>query len=91
MSDFSLLLIWGGVALIGAWFVNFLMGLLRGERSGDTGRVWWDILLRMFAIGELGVLGHVLNYINASWARRIITVVGFTALVMYLFQACRGG
>ena len=80
----------GGVALVAAWFVNFLVGLLRGEHPGDTRSVWWDILLRMFALEELGVLGRALNYINATWARRILAVVGFVALMVFIFQACRG-
>jgi hypothetical protein len=90
MSDLGMLLLFGGVALVAAWFVNFLVGLLRGEHPGDTRSVWWDILLRMFALGELGVLGRALNYINASWARRILAVVGFIALVFLLFQAFCG-
>ena len=89
MSDLGLLLLFGVIALIAAWFVNFLVGLLRGEHSGDTGRVWWDILLRMFSLGELGVLGRILNYINALWARRILTAVGIIALVIFLFHACQ--
>jgi len=90
MSDFGLLLLFGGIALIGAWFVNFMVGLLSGEHPRDTERVWWDILLRMFALGELGVLGRILNYINASWARRILAVVGFIALVVFIVQAFYG-
>ena len=90
MSDLGMLFLYGGVALVAAWFVNLLVGLLRGEHPGDTRSVWWDILLRMFALGEVGVLGRVLNYINASWARRILAVVGFIALVIFIFEACRG-
>jgi multidrug transporter EmrE-like cation transporter len=90
MSDLGMLLLFGGMALVAAWFVNFLVGLLRGEHPGDTGRVWLDILLRMFAIGEFGVLGRVLNYINASWARRILAGVGFIAIIVFLFRACHG-
>ena len=90
MSDLGMLLLFGGVALVAAWFVNFLVGLLRGEHPGDTRSVWWDIFLRMFALGELGVLGRALNYINASWARRILAVVGFIGLVIFIFQAFYG-
>jgi hypothetical protein len=90
MSDLGILLLFGGVALVAAWFVNFLVGLLRGEHPGDTCSVWCDILLRMFALGELGVLGRVLNYINASWARRILAIVGFIALVIFVIEVFRG-
>lgn len=90
MSELGMLLLFGVVALVAAWFVNFLVGLIRGEHPGDTGSVWWDILLRMFALGELGVLGRVLNYINASWARRILAVIGFIALAIAIVQAFVG-
>jgi hypothetical protein len=90
MSDLGMLMLFGGVALVAAGFVNFLVGLLRGEHPGDTLSVWLDVLSRMFALGELGVLGRALNYINAPWARRILAVVGFIALMVYIFQAFLG-
>ena len=88
MSDLGFFLLIGLVTLIGAWLVNFLVGLLSGQHSGDTKSVWWDMLLRVFALGELGFMGRILNYINASWARRILAVVGFIALIIAIVQAC---
>jgi len=37
------------VALICAWFVNSVVGLLSGERSGSLLRTWWDIFSRLGA------------------------------------------
>ncbi len=90
MSDLALLLLICAVTLAAAWTANFLVGLLRGEHPGDTGRVWLDTLLQVFTVWELGVVGRALNYVSASWARRIITVVGLFGLVTFLFQACHG-
>jgi len=90
MSDLGFLLLIGLATLIGAWFVNFLVGFFSGEHPEDTKSVWWDMLLRIFALGELGFVGRILNYINASWARRILIVVGFIALVMSIVHACVG-
>ncbi len=90
MSDLALLLLICAVTLAAAWTANFLVGLLRGEHPGDTGRVWLDTLLQLFSVWELGVVGRALNYVSASWARRIITVVGLFGLVTFLFQACHG-
>ncbi len=85
MSDFGLFFLFCAVALVFAWLVNFLVGILRGEHPKDTGRVWLDILLGMSTHGFF--LG-VLNYLNASWARRILIAAGIITILIFLFQAC---
>ena len=37
------------VALIAAWFVNSVVALLSGERSGSLFRTWWDIFSHLGA------------------------------------------
>lgn len=90
MTDIGFILLYVLIAFLVAWFVNLLVGLLRGEHPGDTGRVWWEVLLRMFAIGELGLLGRILNYGSGSWIRSILMAVGGVVLFIFIFQICRG-
>ena len=62
MTSFEIVGLFCVVALLAAWLVNVLVGLLSGERQEDTGRVWLDILLRVFGLGRLGFIGRMLNY-----------------------------
>ena len=69
MSDLGVFFLFCAMALIAAWVVNFLVGLLSGEHPGDTRRVWWEILFRSLAVGDLALIDRILNYRNTSWAR----------------------
>lgn len=90
MSDLVVILVLGGVSLVAAWFVNFLVGLFRGEHPGDTGRVWWGILTGMLAVLEIGWVARALTYCTGTWPRRIITTIGACALLVFIVQACPG-
>jgi hypothetical protein len=89
MSNFGFILLFFLIAGAAACIVTFIVGLLRSDRADDMPSVWWDILLRIFAVRELGLLGRVLNWMDGSWARRILSVVGIVALILTLFHACR--
>lgn len=89
MSDTGLILLFAGIALVVAWFVNALVSTLSGEHPGDTGSLWWDVFSRMLGGWELGFLGWVLNNLNGSWVRRIFGVLGLIALVIFVVKGCR--
>lgn len=57
MHDLLVLAAAGLAALLGAWVVTVLVGMLSGERPHDTGKVWADVLLRLFALLEVGAMG----------------------------------
>jgi len=64
-------------ALLVAWVVNGLVGLMSGERPRDTGRLWADVFLRIFMILELGVIERVLNYLGVSGGpRKLVFFIG---------------
>ena len=63
MYDLLMLVAFALAAFLVAWVVNGFVGMLSGERPRDTGRLWADIFLRLFAILELGLIGRVLNYL----------------------------
>jgi hypothetical protein len=45
---FVLLITGAVIALIGALFVNSIVGLLSGDRPGSLGGTWWDIFSNMW-------------------------------------------
>jgi hypothetical protein len=45
----TIILVGALVALIAAWLVYSLVGLLSGERSGSLLSIWWDIFSRLGA------------------------------------------
>ena len=89
MSSFLFLAIVAVVAFLVAWVVNGLVGLLSGERPQDTGRLWLDVFMRMFAVLELGVIGRILNYVGLDGLpRKIVFFVGLLCLLLFLVGAC---
>jgi hypothetical protein len=89
MTSFGIVLLFCLVALIAACLVNVFVGLLSGERQEDTGRVWLDILLRVFGLGRLGFIGRMLNYAEGVWPRRILYAVGGISILLLLIEGCR--
>src|SRR5437016_9574914 len=76
-------------ALLVAWVVNGLVGLMSGERPRDTGRLWADVFLRIFMILELGVIGRVLNYLGVSGGpRKLVFFIGLLCVLPLLVRGC---
>jgi hypothetical protein len=77
------------LAFLVAWVVNGLVGLLSGERPRDTGSLWLDAFLRMFAVLELGIIGRILNYIGLDGLpRKLVLFVGLLCLLLFFIGAC---
>ena len=76
-------------AFLVAWVVNGLIGLLSGERPRDTGSLWLDVFLRLFAVLELGFVGRILNYVGlAGLPRKVVLFVGLLCVLLFLARAC---
>ena len=76
-------------ALLVAWVVNGLVGLMSGERPRDTGRLWADVFLRIFMILELGVIERVLNYLGVSGGpRKLVFFIGLLCVLLFLVRGC---
>jgi hypothetical protein len=89
MYDLLMLAAFGFAAFLVAWVVNGLVGMMSGEKPGDTGRLWLDIFLRMFGILELGVIGRVLNEFGLKgWSRKAVLFVGLLCLLLFLVRSC---
>lgn len=75
------------VALLVAWLVNGLVGLLSGERPRDTNRLGMEVFLRLFAVLELGIIGRILNYIGLDGLpRKIVLLVGLLGVLLFLLR-----
>ena len=75
-------------AFLVAWVANGLVGLLSGEKPGDTGRLWVDVFLRMFAILELGFIGRILSHVGLNgWPRKVVLFIGLLGLLLFLLRA----
>ena len=73
------------VSFCAAWLVNALVGLMSGEKPGDTGRLWIDMFFRGLGTGLLGVFGRALNtFPTSGWARLALYVAGAIALLWLL-------
>ena len=80
-----------GFALLGAWIVNAVVGMMSGEKPGDTGRQWADMFFRILGVGRIGVLGRILSYAGTEgWPRRILWAAGVISLLALLAWSCRG-
>jgi hypothetical protein len=80
----------GLAALFVAWIANTLVGLLSGERPRDTGRLWSNIVLRIFTIKEFGVVGRILNYVaSEGWPLRVLYGLGAIGILALLIRSCR--
>ena len=76
-------------AFLVAWVTNGLVGLLSGERPRDTGSLWLDTFLRMFAVLELGWIGRILNHVGLQGLpRKLVLFVGLLCVLMFLARAC---
>jgi hypothetical protein len=76
-------------AFLVAWIVNGLVGLLSGERPRDTGSLWLDVFLRLFAVLELGVIGRILSYIGLDGLpRKLVLFVGLLCVLLFLARSC---
>ena len=90
MTAFTMIVMFGVAAFLIAWVVNGVIGLLSGERPRDTGSLWLDTFLRIFAVLEIGWLGRVLNYIGLRGTpRKIVLFIGLLGLLLFLVKACR--
>lgn len=49
MPTLLLVIVGALIALICAWLVNSVIGLLSGDRPGSIGSAWWDIFSRMWS------------------------------------------
>ena|SRR5215472_3095098 len=49
MPTLLLVILGAGIALLCAWLVNSVIGLLSGDRPGSIGSVWWDIFSKMWS------------------------------------------
>jgi hypothetical protein len=89
MFDLAIVAAFGVAAFLVAWVANVLVGLLRGEHPEDTGRLWADIFLRLFAVLELGLIGRVLNYCGlVGWPRKLVLFVGLLCVLLFLARGC---
>jgi hypothetical protein len=77
-------------AFLVAWVVNALVGLLSGEKPGDTGRLWLDVFSRIVPLLELGIIGWVLNHLGLKgWRRKLVLFIGVLCILSLLVRACR--
>ena len=75
-------------ALFVANVVNVLVGILSGEKPQDTGRLWLDVVLRLFVVGQLSFIGRILNYVGIDgWPRRVLYIAGAICIAMFLYHA----
>jgi hypothetical protein len=87
MDKLLIIGVFAAAALLVAWIANGLVGLLMGEKPGDTGSIWLDVFLRFFAILELGFVGRLLGYVGLNgWPRRIVLLIGLFSLLWFLFR-----
>ena len=90
MSGFGILALIGVIALFVAWIVNALVGLLGSERRHDTGRLWLETVLRIFAVIEFGVIGRIVNYsASVGWPLKLLYAMGTIGILLLLIRGCR--
>jgi len=74
-----------------ACFVNALVGMLSGEKPQDTGRLWLDVFLRLFVVGQLSFAGRMLNYVGIDgWPRRLLYIAGVICILVFLYYTFHG-
>jgi hypothetical protein len=72
-----------------AWVANAVVNVLSGEKRRDTGSLWCDIVLRIFAVREFGIVARVLNYTAAHrWPLKVLYVMGLIGIVALLGRGC---
>ena len=88
MTTFAMLVMFAVAAFLVAWVANGLVGLLSGERPRDTGSLWLDTFLRIFAVLELGWIGRILNHVGiAALPRKIVLFIGLLCVLLFLMRA----
>src|SRR5215831_18704171 len=91
MSSFLMLAVFAVTAFLVAWVVNALVGLMMGERPRDTGSLWLDIFLRLFAVLELGAIARILSYLGfTGWPRKAVLFIGALCVLLFLVRAYSG-
>lgn len=76
-------------AFLVAWVVNGLVGLMSGEHPRDTGRLWLDTFLRIFAVLELGWIGRILNYVGLrGLPQKLVLFIGLLCVALFLARSC---
>jgi hypothetical protein len=89
MSTFAIFVLLCVAALVVAWVVNALVGILSGEHPKDTGRLWSDIVLRVFAAMKFGFLGRFVGYMaSTGWRLRVLYALGVLGIVAFLIRGC---
>jgi len=89
MQSFLIIAVCGVGAFLVAWVANGVVGLLSGERPRDTGRLWFDIFLRFFAILELGFVGRMLSYVGFQGrSRKFVLFIGLLCILVFCLRAC---
>lgn len=89
MSTFAMLVMIAVIAFLIAWVANGLVGLLSGERPRDTGSLWLDTLIKIFAFLELGWIGRILNYAGLDGLpRKVVLFIGMLCVLMFLARSC---
>lgn len=89
MFQLEMLALFGLAAFLVAWTVNAVVGLLSGEKPGNTGSLWLEVFLRMFGVLELGFIGRILNYVGLTgWPRKAVYYVGVLCVLLFFVRGC---
>lgn len=90
MSAIAWLLMFAVAAFLVAWLANAIVSLLRGEHPRDTGRLWLDTFLGVFAMLELGWIGRILTRVGVQGlSRKLVLFIGLLCVLLYCSKSCR--
>jgi len=88
--DIRIFLLFCLAALLVAWVVNAIVNVLSGEKRNDTGSLWIDIVLRIFAARDFGIIARILNFLaRQGWPLKLLYAMGAIAVVAFLVRGCR--
>lgn len=77
-------------ALLVAWVVNILVGVLSGEKPQSTSSLWAEVFSRILMVSELGLIGRVLNYCGLTGLpRKAVLFLGVLCLLLFMVRARR--